>query len=89
MPEMGTREIHDRTAEIRLEGIGVPEIAEPAEQPDEGLLHQVLGEGPVAGDQVREPGGVGGVPPVQLVQPARIAHVLRLAVFGLDPDHLP
>ena len=50
----GQTPAHDGGAEARLERVRVAEVPEPADHPDERLPCQVLGDRPVAGQQVRE-----------------------------------
>jgi len=41
--EVVLRQVHDRSPQVGLERVGVPHELEPADEPQERLLHQVLG----------------------------------------------
>src|SRR5947209_5578759 len=70
--ELGVRQVHHGAPEVRGEGGRVAEMDQPAGQPDEGVLNHVLGQGTVAGQQVRQANGIVRVANVQLAQAAAL-----------------
>jgi len=65
-PEVHPAEIQDGLPQIRLECIRVAQMQQPAEEPNECVLDQVVGQGSVTGDEEGEPEGGRRVPEVKL-----------------------
>jgi hypothetical protein len=63
--ERAVRQVHDRLAEVRRERLLSPEVAEATHHLDERVLHQVLGQLMLAGQEVGEPQRIGCVLGVQ------------------------
>ena len=61
-------DLEERVRDL-LERPGIAQVREPAPQPDERVLDEILGERAVAGQQVREPGRRERVALVQLPEP--------------------
>ena len=74
--EVVLRQVHDRASQVRLEGIRVAEEPEPTHEADERLLDEVLSDGPVTGQQVREPDASGRRPNVGVGEPPSKADLL-------------
>ena len=53
-PERPAGQVHDRAPQVGVERHLVAQLPEPPDDPHERVLHQVLGEGVVAGEQVRQ-----------------------------------
>jgi hypothetical protein len=68
--EVVLRQVNDRASQVWLEGVRVTEEPEPTHEADERLLDEVLSDGPVAGQQVREPDASGRRPHVRVGEPA-------------------
>jgi hypothetical protein len=59
-------EVDDDPAEVGPEGFGVPQVLPPGERADERILDQVLGQGAIPDQEVRQSARVEGVPFVEL-----------------------
>jgi hypothetical protein len=66
-----------------MEGIWEPQVAESARDPDEGILHDVLRELTITGDEEREPRHFWGVAKIELLQPS----IVRFGLVLHDPVH--
>jgi hypothetical protein len=66
--------VHDRAAQVRLERLGLPEMPEAADRPQEGVMRDVLGEVGVARDERGDPDGARQVPHVEILEVGPILH---------------
>lgn len=78
VPEVRVADVDHGAAQVRVERLGHPQVAEPARDPDEGLLRDVLGEVRIRGDEVGEPDRRWCVALVELGEALR----LRPALLG-------
>src|SRR4029077_13610650 len=60
-------------AQVPVEGAFVAQVQEPPAHPKERVLHQVLGQRPVTGEQRGEADRLGRVPEVELLEQAPLA----------------
>jgi hypothetical protein len=67
---MTGREVDDRPAKVGAEGVLLAKVPQPADEPHEGLLDQVLGQGSIARQQEREPDALRRVPDVEVAERA-------------------
>ena len=58
-----------RAAEVGIEGLRLSKVMESPYEPEEGLLDEILGQGSIASQQVREPKPGWGGPLVHIGQP--------------------
>ena len=70
-PEEVRGQVDDRSAEVAVERLGVAQVVEAAHESKERFLDEILGERPVARQEVGEPEPGRGRPLVDLGQPAR------------------
>jgi hypothetical protein len=59
-PEVVPRQVDDGPAQVGVDRVAITDVVEAGREPDEGLLRQVLGEGPIAGQQIRKADGLRG-----------------------------
>ena len=69
---MGVGQVHDRSAQVGVEGAGIPEVHQSPGELDEGILDQVLGELAIPRQHVREAGRLGRVSDVELGETAAL-----------------
>src|SRR5437867_6315829 len=80
--EVHAGEVHDRLPEIWLERSQVPKMGQPTEESDEGVLHEIIGQGPVTRQQKRQPKRRGQVPPIQISASGMM--LFQIAASDLD-----
>jgi hypothetical protein len=79
-------EVHDGLPHVGVERAGIPQMRESPGEPDEGVLHQVLRDPAVAGEEVGQPHGSGRMLAVQLSDPSSVH---RRRPIDLHSHHSP
>ena len=64
--EMARGEVHDRPVQVRPEDVRLAQVPQATDEANEGVLHEVLGQGTVAGQEEGEAKSVGRVGDVEL-----------------------
>jgi len=80
--EVARRDVHYRSAEIRTEGRGIPEVPESSDEPRECVLDEVFGEASVAGQQESEPNSFRSVSDIQV----RELVAIEPGLLPMEPD---
>src|ERR671918_1491778 len=68
-PEVHVRQVDDGPAQIGVERVRLPEVREPTCQVDEGILDEVVGQGPVSGQEIRKPDRAISMTQIQIAKP--------------------